>query len=111
MVGDADYSLLMCKLEKLQSAIDRLEKDFNTIKNTQKPLWQKATETQFGGQIQTKSSCLWENLSPEDRMKPMSMSCPCIKCSTYCLSLGSLTDAGYKQMWRESLSDSQDVEE
>lgn len=30
------------------------------------------------------SRCLWDNLSPEDRMKPMGLSCPCNKCSTYC---------------------------
>lgn len=37
--------------------------------------------------ITRETKCLWEsmeNLSPEDRMKPVGLSCPCRKCSAYC---------------------------
>lgn len=30
------------------------------------------------------NKCLFDNLPPEDRYKPMCMSCPCPKCSPYC---------------------------
>lgn len=29
--------------------------------------------------------CLFESLRPEDRMKPMGLSCPCPKCTPYSL--------------------------
>lgn len=32
----------------------------------------------------TKTECLWEKMSPEDRMKPMGLSCPCPKCTPRC---------------------------
>lgn len=28
--------------------------------------------------------CLWDSIPVEDRMKPMGLSCPCMKCSAYC---------------------------
>lgn len=30
------------------------------------------------------TKCLWDSIPIEDRMKPMGLSCPCRKCSTYC---------------------------
>lgn len=30
-----------------------------------------------------KSDCLWDSLPPEARNKPMAISCPCPKCSTW----------------------------
>lgn len=30
------------------------------------------------------TKCLWDSIPVEDRMKPMSLSCPCRKCSAYC---------------------------
>lgn len=30
------------------------------------------------------TKCLWDSIPVEDRYKPMSLSCPCAKCSAYC---------------------------
>lgn len=34
----------------------------------------------------TKTDCLFDKLSPEDRMKPMGISCPCKRCSPFSLN-------------------------
>lgn len=81
MVGDADYSLLMCKLEKLQSALNKLEEKVDILQNNYL-----------------------------HRNKPFGEIAGSLANIPYALTQGSLTDAGYKQMWRDSLSDSQDVE-
>lgn len=38
--------------------------------------------------------CYFESLSPEDRMKPMSISCPCKRCSAYSMSGSSIQSVG-----------------
>ena len=32
---------------------------------------------------ETESECVWDTLSPEDRNKPIGLSCPCKKCSPW----------------------------
>jgi hypothetical protein len=113
------YTNTMVQLAKLEAKVDVLLKMFAEIKadiDKSKPRyvppetdlikrWEDATRRQFGGQTQSDTKCIWENMSAEDRMKPMGLSCPCIKCSAYCLTRGSLSDPGFVQQWREPLND------
>lgn len=47
--------------------------------------------------------CYFESLSPEDRMKPMSISCPCKRCSAYSMSGGSVQSVG-SDAWKNTIT-------
>lgn len=115
------YQSLMLEFAKLEERLDKLQKGIDEIKGNKyipyqsqdpnkpyyKPIqefWKEATERQFGKEYGTKDSykeipCYFDNIPPEDRNKPMSISCPCRKCSPYALSSGSLSDGGLGQIW------------
>lgn len=42
--------------------------------------------------------CYFDSLSPEDRMKPMGISCPCKRCSPHSMSGGSI-ESQTKDVW------------
>lgn len=93
-------------LARIEAKVDKLQKDIDglkpepTISDKSQKLWEEATKRQFGHSDDNK--CVFDNMSSEDRLKPMSISCPCKKCSPYCLSSGSLSDSGTVQTWRPS---------
>lgn len=79
--------------ERMQSIEDQLkeirkelEESLARYKQSQYPITNGDISKFCSGQIGniSKTKCLWDNISPEDRHKPMSLSCPCAKCSAYC---------------------------
>jgi hypothetical protein len=44
--------------------------------------------------------CVFDNMPESEKMKSLCISCNCPRCPPYALSMGSLTDAGLKQQWR-----------
>lgn len=116
MISDVDYSLLMLKLEKFQARLEALEKEIQAIKQlTPIPsVWPNnpsdLPKPRNPYRDLSNIPCAFDNLPPEDRRKPMGISCPCPKCSPYALSYGSLTDSGTKQEWRLA-KDNEDAEE
>lgn len=109
MVTDTDFRLLHEKLDRFEQKLKELETDVKVLKayvdtqlqNKYQPRGSdqppadltKVKTFQQGAVLEIK--CFFDNLSPEDRMKPMSVSCPCPKCSPYSMG-GSLqsTSAG-----------------
>lgn len=105
---DTDLRLIHSKLNSLSERLDKLEVQFNLIRQLiekdvvispvpSRPAdLTKATQS-YGalGEI----PCVFDNIRGEDRLKPVGISCPCPRCSPYALSLGSFTDAGLKQEW------------
>ena len=77
---DTDFRLLHEKLDRFEQKLKELETEIKALKPNQP--WQ--TAYQQGAVLERK--CLFDNLSPEDRMKPMSVSCPCPKCTPYSMS-------------------------
>lgn len=39
----------------------------------------------YGLNKQDKTNCLFDSIPPEDRMKPIHLSCPCPKCTPRCM--------------------------
>lgn len=82
-----DYMKLVERIEYLESKVEALnsyidkqlrEKYFGEGKVTN---WATGKSTTGVGEQQ----CFFDSLPPEDRTKPMSISCPCRKCSPYSL--------------------------
>lgn len=73
-----------------EAEIKKLEREINdTIFDQKRTIkWPAGIErlSRFPGAIGDYPGCLWNNLSPEDRMKPMGLSCPCPRCSPYSIS-------------------------
>lgn len=68
--------------DQLKEIRKELEESLSRYKDSYKNPIHSWKDIQLG---ETKSNkCLYDNLPPEDRYKPMCMSCPCRKCSPYC---------------------------
>lgn len=95
------FQELMLKLSVLEQKIDKVLEIEGRLKVVEAYIDQKLTEKYHGvkldgfaqdGHVVTENiRCVFETLSPEDRMKPMSVSCPCPKCTPYAFSSGSVT--------------------
>lgn len=103
MIYDTDIMLILKKLDAFEENLKKLEDEIKTLKQqvAVPSVWPNdPTKVSYwrgkGGSI----PCYFDNLSPEDKMKPMSISCPCTKCSPYSLSQGSLVDGGFSQQWQ-----------
>ena len=88
---DTDFRLIHEKLDKFEQKLKELEAEIKALKPT--PSWPssqppadltKVKTFQQGAVLERK--CFFDNLSPEDRMKPMGVSCPCPKCAPYSMS-------------------------
>lgn len=90
---DTDFRLLHEKLDRFEQKLKELEVEIKALKPNQP--WQSDdpsapyyrpiyTAYQQGAVLERK--CFFDNLSPEDRMKPMGVSCPCPKCTPYSMS-------------------------
>ena len=85
------FTELSVKLAQLEAKINWLIEQ--PKKGINKPvLWDINTNP-------VKQKCLWEGMKPGE---PACLSCPCPKCTPYCLSGGSLSDGGSVQTWRPS---------
>lgn len=114
MVTDTDIRLILEKLDRFEQKLKELEKDIQEMKpswlSTQPHADLSKAKRPYGALADI--PCVFDNLSPEDRMKPMGISCRCSRCSPYCLSVGSLSDAGTAQVWYQGLAGiGDDVEE
>lgn len=107
-----DFDLIVKRLDKFEEELKKLEKEIRGLqKQTPVPaVWPNDPTSipppYWGG----KFICIFDSLPPEDRMKPMGVSCGCPRCSPYSLSQGSLVDSGTTQEWRVAKS-TDDVEE
>lgn len=121
MIHDTDIFLILKRLDAFEEELKKLENEIKILKQ-QTPVprvWpndpSKIPPVDAIGKVYRNLSnipCYFDNLSPEDRMKPMGISCPCPKCSPYSLSQGSLSDAGTVQVWYQGLAKlGDDVEE
>ena len=80
-----DYVELLRRVEKLESKVKTLEYYVDQQKyfgDYKKDCAWGVTQSVSDSAARW-SRCLFENLSPEDRNKPMSISCTCNKCSPY----------------------------
>lgn len=100
MVDDQDWKILNDKLESIERSIVVIQAWIDTqLQNKyypSRPVDLTKAVRPYGalGEI----PCVFDNMSESERMKPLSISCPCPKCSPYCLSYGSLMDAGTVQV-------------
>lgn len=67
--------------QQLKELRKEMEESIARYKLSQYP-WSNGDFPKQGVTRDTK--CLWDSILVEDRMKPMSLSCPCRKCSAYC---------------------------
>lgn len=94
MISDTDWALLDKRLEEIERSLGILQAYVDT---SLKEKYHGA-----GGIAFTKTKerpCVFDGMSSEDRMKAVSIYCPCPKCSPYALSVGNFTDAGVSQVW------------
>lgn len=72
--------------DQLKEIRKELEESLARYKQSQYPFMNgdvnKFRSRQIGNIPDTK--CIWDSIPVEDRYKPMSLSCPCRKCSAYC---------------------------
>lgn len=101
-----EFTKLNARLDLLESKADNQVKEvvIDSIKSSPQPRYEellKALEKDYGKQalpqviydqdkqsIGYRSDCMWQNLPPEDRNKPMSLHCGCKKCSPVSCSVG-----------------------
>ena len=105
---DTDIMLILKRLDKFEEELKKLENEIKTLKQqvVVPNVWpndpSKIPPVDAIGKVYKNLSnipCYFDNLSSRDRMKPMSISCPCPKCSPHSLSQGSLVDGGFSQQW------------
>lgn len=100
MISDVDWDLLNKRLESVERSIDMLRAMFPVPQTPtpSRPADLTKAVRPYGalGEI----PCVFDNMPESEKMKPLCIRCPCPKCSPYALSMGSLTDAGLKQQWR-----------
>lgn len=105
---DTDLRIIFDKLRQFEEELRKIESEIRILKKEVSlpnvyPNRSEYPATKVYdklGQI----PCYFENISPKDRMKPMSVSCPCPRCSPYSLSQGSLSDGGIAQVWYQGLT-------
>lgn len=68
--------------DELKEIRKELEESLARYKKCSYPFTDYDWPTPVPKDLQTK--CLWGSIPVEDRYKPMGLSCPCRKCSTYC---------------------------
>lgn len=88
---DTDFRLIHEKLDKFEQKLKELEVEIRALKPT--PAWPSSQPPADLTKVKTfhqgailERKCFFDNLSPEERMKPMSVSCPCPRCSPYSMS-------------------------
>lgn len=112
MMYDTDIFLILKRLDAFEENLKKLEQEIEILNSFVDTQLKNKYYGEAGGGMsylslskgRNKISCYFDNLSPEDKMKPMSISCPCPKCSPYSLSQGSLVDSGTTQEWRVARS-------
>jgi hypothetical protein len=106
---DEIYTNIMIEFERLHARLDKIENPttnvtISPVEIKGSPSYDeiiKALEKDYGKQplpkvwydsktqsIGSDEQCFWVNMSLEDRMKPMSLSCPCKRCSPMSCSSG-----------------------
>lgn len=96
MISDTDWALLDKRLEEIERSIGILQA---YVETSLKEKYHGADGVAF---TKTKERpCVFDGMSPEDRMKAISVYCPCPKCSPYALWNGNFTDAGISQVWSQ----------
>ena len=99
-VSDIDWMLINRRLEEIERSLGILQAYVDTSLKEKYYGNSGAIGVAF---TEVKSRpCVFDGMSPEDRMKAVSVYCPCPKCSPYALSSGSLVDAGLKQQWQHT---------
>jgi len=96
MIDDQDWILINKRIEEIERSLGILQAYVDT----------SLKEKYYGadGIAFTKTqerACVFDGMSPEERMKAVSVYCPCPKCSPYALSVGNFTDAGVSQVWSQ----------
>lgn len=76
-----DYVELLRRVERLENIILPKQPAVNLEINAADA--DPEAVKQFKEYLTKGPPCFFENLSPEDRNKPMGISCPCSKCSPY----------------------------
>lgn len=91
---DIDLDALVKRIERLEEFVGIVKQHGYPIPGTIPPsikdiqkVWDDITNPAY---IVGKIPCMFDSLSPEDRMKPMGLSCGCPKCSPYCVSLSDV---------------------
>ena len=69
--------------DQLKEIKKELEESLARYKQSQYPFTNGDISKFRGGQIGD-IKCLWDSIPVEDRYKPMSLSCPCKKCTAWC---------------------------
>lgn len=94
MIDDIDWDILMKKLDSLGEKIDRLEKMVGIVKQPSYPVPSiypndsskvKPMTSEDWYKVLQNTPCAFDSIPPEDKMKPMGLSCGCPKCSPYCM--------------------------
>jgi hypothetical protein len=94
------FTELSIQLARIEAKLDKLLEQKVVKINPPTIGWKDPFLRDYKQSVQTKSDCLWDNLPPEYRLKPISMSCPCLKCSAYCAS-GSVVEALNKEYFTQ----------
>ena len=89
-ITHADYMRLVERIEKLEAFMKReLSRQPITAQPARLDEVRRDAYEQLVQALERRNSgetkCFFETLSPEDRNKPMGISCPCRKCSPYSL--------------------------
>jgi len=87
-ITHADYMRLVERIEKLEAFMKReLSRQPITAQPARLDEVRRDAYEQLVQALERRNSgetkCFFETLSPEDRNKPMGISCPCRKCSPY----------------------------
>ena len=99
MISDTDWALLDKRLEEIERSLGILQAYVDTSLKEKYYGNSGAIGVAF---TEVKSRpCVFDGMSPEDRMKAVSVYCPCPKCSPYALSVGNFTDSGVSQVWSQ----------
>lgn len=102
MISDTDWDLLNKRLESIERSIDILSTMFPVPQapTPSRPADLTKAVRPYGalGEI----PCVFDNMPESEKMKPLCITCSCSKCSPYCLSAGSLMDAGLTQLWNSA---------
>ena len=103
MIDNYDWELLNARLEEIERSLGILQARVNTSLKEKyypsKPADLSKALRPIGALADY--PCVFDGMSKEDRMKAISVYCPCPKCSPYALCVGNFTDAGVSQVWSQ----------
>lgn len=84
-VSDTDWQLLSARVARLEDQIKTL------INQPSYTPWQSDDPSKpyyrspYTAYNSTSTPCFFDSIPEKDRMKPMGISCPCPKCTPYCM--------------------------